>query len=1002
MAFVFSISAQELGLSFKKLNFGSDPSRNSITKIHQDKFGFLWFGTKFGLARFDGYKEKVFTFNHADSNSIKGNFIRDFDEDETGNLWIATDDGGVSYYNQQYNIFSAIYLDSLFDKDWNKRIWSIHVDLEKNNIIWIATDFGLVRYDNFSKSAKLINKFQNNIESELIVTIFEDSKNRLWLGTAKNGVLIFDKKQSFKNYKIKKNNSTFDDFIWKIYEDKNSTIWIGTQGNGFAKFDDVNNRLVNYTKEISHNSLSDNRVLDLIQPKSFPEKIFLATWNGGLNIFDVQTKKFHFYNSDNGLVSNDVLSIFEDNSGIIWIGTESNGVNYILPQSSKFGAFIIPSKTLPISVRNFLEINNDIIISTSSGLFVKKSGKNTLEKFNERFNINFDIKNVLSLALYKNILFVGSFYDGLFFINIDSKKIEQLKLPGSENDNPISFLLFDRKSNLWVGTFRSGIYKFSKNMKFLKNYKTENGFLKSNFITSILEDTKGNIWIGTRRGGLHFLDPSTEKINHYGTVINDAKSLSSNDIVKIFQDSDERIWIGTEGSGINKFIFADQSFIKYGESEGLIGDNIREIVEDNQKNFWISTSNGISKFILDRNNIINFNVDEGLHSNQFSINSSIIINDTIYFGGVAGFTFFDPSVITNNLEKPDVYLTSLKIFNKEAQFGKNITFCNKIELEYNQNVISFEFSALNYIYPEKNQYMYMLEGFHDEWIFSGTNRFATFTNLDPGNYTLKYKASNNDGVWNEEVKSLSIYITPPYWLSWWFRLFLALFILSIFYGFYRYRINKILALERLRIRIASDLHDDIGSSLTKISVNAGMLNYEIDKSKMKSRLSKIEETSREIISSMSDIIWSIDARRDKLSELFNRIRNISFDILSDQNIAVKLEIPNLSNDYKISVENRENIYLIVKEAINNAAKHSKAKSLLIKIIVEKSKMEIFIEDDGCGINEKDFSKGNGLSNMKMRAESIGAKIYFKNENGFLIHLKTEKILTHINRGFTFK
>jgi nitrate/nitrite-specific signal transduction histidine kinase len=301
---------------------------------------------------------------------------------------------------------------------------------------------------------------------------------------------------------------------------------------------------------------------------------------------------------------------------------------------------------------------------------------------------------------------------------------------------------------------------------------------------------------------------------------------------------------------------------------------------------------------------------------------------------------------------------------------------------------------LNYIFPERNKYAYRLIGFDNDWIYT-KNRSVVYTNLNPGTYLFEVKASNNDGIWNETGTSIKIIVAAPFWMTWWFYLFVILFVITLFYFFYKVRINKLIAMERLRTKIASDLHDEIGSSLTKISINAGLLNYEQNKNEISKRLKNIENTSREVISSMSDIIWSIDARKDKLSELISRMKNTAFDILGDKDIGIEFDINVPQKDIKLPLRFRENIFLIFKEAINNCAKHSNTDKVLVQFIINNNQIKLLISDNGIGMDEIDLNKGNGLQNMKMRAKAIKGEIHYLNKNGFSIEFTSKPFSNHM-------
>lgn len=994
-----NIKSQPLSNRFDGLTFGSDPSRNSITSIIQDEQGFMWFGTKFGLIRFDGYNHKVFIYDHKTKNSLSNNFIRDLLLDKNGRIWIATDGGGISIFNPVNETFSTINLQTAFPGfERVNEVWSLHQDIQNpGKIMWIGTSEGLIKFNSADSNFTIFRNDNSTISGNRISCIFEDSKNRLWIGTITDGINIFDKENNFIN-KGNNSNITFNieaDFIWDIIEDSSKTIWFGTQTNGLYKFDEPNKIFINYNhSETIKNSLSEKRTLALIQPKGYSESLFIGTWEGGLNILNLSNITFQNYDTKEGLSSTSILSFFQDQSGIVWIGTEKGGVNYIFPGKIKFDSFNLSENNNNLAVTSFLKFKNQLLIGSTSGLLIKELESKEIKKFNEVYpTIKLSDYNIQSLInLPNNKILAGTFFGGLNLVDLYKKESSTI-LPNELKNDAVKKLFIDSKKNIWIGTLKSGIIILDQNLIIKDKFNKENGKINSNFITDIFEDSNNNIWVGTYRSGLYKFDNKLN-LQNYLSIPENKSTLSSNNINSIWEDKNGIIWIATEGGGLNKFNPTANSFEMISESNGLAGNNVKSIVNYNSNFLWISTTNGISKLNLVDNSIINFNSDDGLNSNVFTNNSVYKIDETIYFGSINGFSSFNPININKNNFIPNVHLTQFLVFNKPIELQKSISYTNEINLRYNQNVFSIHYTALNYIFPERNKYAYRLIGFDNDWIYT-KNRSVVYTNLNPGTYLFEVKASNNDGVWNETGASLKIIIAAPFWMTWWFYLLVILFVITLFYFFYKVRINKLIAMERLRTKIASDLHDEIGSSLTKISINAGLLNYEQNKNEISKRLKNIENTSREVIRSMSDIIWSIDARKDKLSELISRMKNTAFDILGDKDIGIEFDIKIPQKDIKLPLRFRENIFLIFKEAVNNCAKHSNADKVLVQFIINNNQIKLLISDNGIGMSEIDLNKGNGLQNMKMRAEAIKGEIHYLNNNGFSIEFTSKPFSNHI-------
>ena len=387
----------------------------------------------------------------------------------------------------------------------------------------------------------------------------------------------------------------------------------------------------------------------------------------------------------------------------------------------------------------------------------------------------------------------------------------------------------------------------------------------------------------------------------------------------------------------------------------------------------------------------NYDINDGIKGELNP--SAFFISKTgwIYFGGIEGVFAFHPDSLTKNESIPSIAITSIKKFNEEFLTEKMASYLSELKLDYNEDVISFEFASLDFTQPLKNYFAYKLEGFDNDWIYSGSRHYASYTHLDPGNYIFKVKGTNNSGVWSTKEQNISLIISPPYWQTWWFRSLMILFIGGILYSFYRIKLNRILELERLRIKIASDLHDDIGSALTRISIDSDLLKSNLSNEDSNPIVQRIGNVSREIISSMSDVVWSIDSRNDTIQDLINRMKDFAYSVLSPKNILVIFEVENLNLHKKIKIDLRQNIYLIFKEAINNSSKYSNAEEIKVSLMNNENNFIMTINDLGSHISSGEKLTGHGLRNMKMRAERIGGKLEFDKDGGFKIILITNEI-----------
>jgi hypothetical protein len=423
--------------------------------------------------------------------------------------------------------------------------------------------------------------------------------------------------------------------------------------------------------------------------------------------------------------------------------------------------------------------------------------------------------------------------------------------------------------------------------------------------------------------------------------------------------------------------------------DGLPNDQIFAIQEDKAGCLWLNTGKGLVKFDPRTRKARGYNLYNGLKGRTFFFKSR---DEQFYYVGINGINVFRPENIRDNPLAPPVVLTSFRIFDKPAPLKQEITATKEINLPYSDNFFSFEFAALDYTDPEFNQYAYRMEGFDQDWIYSGNRRYVSYTNLDPGTYTFRVKASNNDGIWNEKGTALQVIITPPFWQTWWFRISTFLIIAGGLYALHRYRMKQALEVERLRVRIAGDLHDDIGSSLTKISLYSELIQNGADAGESQVFLRKISMLSREIVQTMGDIVWSIDARNETLGDLIIRMKDFATSVLPTRNISLSFNVEGIQEDNKLSSILRQNLYLIFKEAINNIVKHANASTVEVSLRNTDGQYQLIIRDNGVGLRQHNgHNGGHGLQNMHRRAASINAQLSLLNQDGLKLVLNGKSL-----------
>jgi signal transduction histidine kinase len=478
------------------------------------------------------------------------------------------------------------------------------------------------------------------------------------------------------------------------------------------------------------------------------------------------------------------------------------------------------------------------------------------------------------------------------------------------------------------------------------------------------------------------LNPATGRFQSYIASPSEKNGPSTNTILSLYEDRDNILWIGTYGGGLDRFDRATSRWEHFTEAEGLPNNVIYGILPDDGGNLWLTTNKGLARFHPATAAVKTYDVHDGLQGNEFNQGSyHRSRRGEMFIGGINGLNAFFPDSVRDNPYPPPVYLTSFRVFDKPIALATPLPETREIVLPHDRNFFSVEFVALSYTSPQRNQYMYILEGLDEAWRDAGTRRYTTYTNLDPGSYTLRIRGSNNDGLWNMEGTMVSITIVPPYWKTWWFRILAVLGAGALLFLMYRYRVQKLLEIERIRTAIATDLHDDIGSSLTEIALFSDLGLRELrarptpaEDGKLGSILADIGTTSRNLIDAMNDIVWSVDPKNDSFDFLLVRMKMHASKMLDARGINYEIDIPEELSSLKLPLGYRRRLFLIYKEAINNILKHARPTTVSLSMRREGRTLMMTIVDDGIGFDPSSPAAGNGLHNMQERARTLGGEI----------------------------
>lgn len=775
---------------FAHLDFNQGLSNNQINCIYKGKKGFMWFGTMSGLNRFDGYTFKSFRHSIQDTTSLIDDFISKIMAGPYNNLWIETRigfniydpatekfDRAVDKYLQRHGLPGYGLTDIVpFDKGY----------------LFVYRDLGIYYFEENKGVIPIINNTTREVN--VIADVRTDSKNNIWVVYCNGLIEQYDggTKKAISQSRLLQQKQGVGKFNYRLFIDSQDEQWIFGSGivNGIYRFNPVGNTLQQVASNEGTAVLSSNIILDVAEDNK--GLIWIATDHGGLNILNKRNMSVQVLLNEPGnsgsLSMNSLTDLYKDDLGIIWIGTFKQGINYYHESIIQFPLYrhdATAGASLPYNdVNRFVEdAKGNLWIGTNGGgLIYFDRTNNTFKQYRHNAANDNSLSNdvIVSLLIdHANVLWIGTFFGGLD--SYDGKTFthhrHNEKDSNSLSDNRIWEIYEDRNNDLWIGTLESGLEKYDRvNNRFIHYKPMAPGSVHMGYVSDITEDSEGNLWVGTSYG----IDVRNSKTGMFTQMLGRETKLSNDNIISIFKDSRGNMWVGTR-DGLNLYNPQNNSFRVFRKEDGLPDNTILNIVEDNAHDLWVSTPNGISRIscIGDRSGLgiscINYDRADGLQGKEFNENAALKTrNGELVFGGPNGFNLFNPANLKYSTNAPKVVFTGLQVFNQNIAPGdkissqvilqKAIAETETITLRYDEDIFSIEFAALGYINTQKNKYAYRLQGFNNNWLYTdGSERKATYTNLDPGKYTFYVKASNDQGVWNEQAVAVNIVVLAPFW-----------------------------------------------------------------------------------------------------------------------------------------------------------------------------------------------------------------------------------------------
>ena len=921
----------------------ASPFVNDIAAIVKLENDTLLLATEEGLWCFDASTEHFSPFL-ADSELAKTE-ITAIARDSNQCIWIGTLSQGLYKYNQQDHSLER-YTSSTGLSDDNITC----LLLDSSHELWIGTvSGGLNAYDRMSRSFSTYRKQpgdNTSLLSDHISTLCEYDGD-LWVGT-NDGIQV--RRHTNNHFERIELPSSLPHRIWSMANDHAGKIWIAVAELGLFSYKD--GMLTEFTSiNDANRSLHAIRALYFDPAATSPRNVFL--WIGtryGMNKVLIKQNVFHTYvrNQDSlQLNRGAVLSLCEDHNGILWVGLWGGGLNGLRRVRDGYRRIYTivqdPAKALSLPNNDVFSVIEDrsgnLWIGTGGGVAMLDSVRKTIVSYKHR-------------------------------------KGDSTSLAG----NGVSRIFEDRSGTMWMCT-SEGISKFIPGVPahFTNYFSSPQDAhpITGKVISDVIEDDASNHWIATFGKGLVKLEKNGA-ITRYAYP-QDTTGIRENTIYFLIEDHLGMLWLSIR-EGLVSFDPRSGTFQRH-ELDQLFQAHIFGIAEDTKGNLWLSTSIGLARFNPATSTFLKFDENDGIPFTEFFSGFYRNKNGSLFLGGIDGIVEFLPESVITVVRPPEIVITSLKVTDKEMLNAFETS--TEMRLSHDKNFLSFSFAALDYVNPQHNRFFYTMEGVDEQWIDAGTRNFTSYTNLSPGKYVFRVKGCNSDNVWNEAGTSVSILITPPYWQTWWFRALIVVLIGSATYTAFRYRLNKLLEVERLRLRIADDLHDDVGSNLSTIAMVSRAVQRTSELSAASRRkLEEIYDTAITSSESMKDIVWFIKPKNDTLDDLVLRMKDVTSSLLV--NIEHDFRAPDSGSSTRVSIDFKRNFFLAFKEILTNIVKHASATGVQIRVEQRDGMLETIIQDNGQGFDLTDSGttrRGNGLVSLQNRAKSIGGVCEITSEHG---------------------
>lgn len=995
-------------ISFEKLTTQNGLSNNKVNCVVQDKRGFMWIGTEDGLNRFDGNEFVVFRNNPGDRHGISGNIITGLHIDAAGIMWIATADGGLTRYNYRLPYTEQFKRYKNLQNDPHSIPGNIVNALieDKQGYLWLAmSGQGILRFD--KKTSRFHKLKYKGVQTCLALSLRNDT---IWAGMQGSGILKIDTRtlnaesdKLYTNAYLKLPHVV----VSSLYTDRAKNVWFGSWDNILYRYNHATGKEENFSGSLKGKNSFDDETTAFSEDRN--GRLWIGSKYEGLHIYDPANQSLvnmlHDQLKEGSLIQNKINCIYRGQNGMMWIGTD-RGISKYNPYRQQFVQQFLPLKSSAHQNGKVYDFYYDeaqtLWIGTSDGLFKREMNDTGFTHIPLRFN-NTTISVTKIYKAQNGDFYLGSDYS---LFRFDPRINRIALLPDRANDLVMKRIIASRIRSVTDFTIAGKpVLLASPYGHFLAYYDYEQQKwvsradstrsiisawqLKDNLIQRFYKNSTGKLWMATAKQGLaEWVDGKKPFFRYYVNDPLNYTSISNNHVYDMAEAPNGHLWVTTYGGGLNHFNTSTQKFTHISGPANLL----QGITVTHNGNVWMVSNGSLHRYDPKKQESTVFVLPDV--ENSGGISGDIYQDKTgkLYVAGSNYFIRFNPAEVAGppRFQKP--VFTDFMIFDS---YRNELLFRNVIRLKHNQNFFSLKFSSPDYFNNGNVSYSYMLEGLDERWNNAGVNNLAGYTNLPPGEYVFKVTASGGRNGVADQVASVKIIIIPPFWQRWWFYILAASSVCLLIYSVYRYRINELIKRQSIRNKIAQDLHDHVGSTLSSISVYSQVAQIKKsanENEELDSLLHKISAVSNEMVSEMNDIVWAINPVNDSLDKIIARIEVFAKPLLRANNINFHIDRDRLPQGLDLGMEKSKEVYLIMKEAINNCLKHAAARNLYLTMRQKHHHIHISIKDDGHGFNHQQSEmaalSGNGLRNIKSRVNAINGKMSItSNTSGTLLEVE---------------